>query len=73
MAATTPLTSTEPAVGVVVPAMIFKRVDLPAPFSPMMPTAVPGSTPNVTSSRARKSRWRLGLPIRRLMRSPGAA
>ena len=36
------------------PTSIFTRVDLPAPFSPTMPTISPGKMENETSSLARR-------------------
>ena len=39
-------------VGCIVPAMIWRRVDLPEPLRPMMPTASPRATSKDTSRRA---------------------
>ena len=36
-----PSTSTSPEVGVSTPVMIFKMVDLPEPFVPIIPTVSP--------------------------------
>ncbi|MNC51746.1 hypothetical protein D3C75_1010510 [compost metagenome] len=43
MAAMRPFTCTWPWVGCSVPVIIFSKVDLPAPFWPMIPIASPGS------------------------------
>src|SRR5215813_12273980 len=44
--------STSPADGVTMRAKIFKSVDLPAPFLPMMPITSPGLTSKLTSLSA---------------------
>ena len=49
---TLPCNVTRPAVGNVMRLTIFKRVDLPAPLRPMMPTTSPGWTSKDTSLRA---------------------
>ncbi len=53
--ATRPRTTASPAEGVRIPAATRSRVDLPAPFAPMMPSVSPPSALNVTSCKARKS------------------
>ncbi len=60
-AATRPATRISPQVGWVVPAIIFSRVLLPAPLTPTMPTASPGSMVNSTSRRIQCRWWRRGL------------
>jgi hypothetical protein len=44
-----------------VPVMIFRSVDFPAPFTPTMPVDVPDASANVTSRSASK---RVGAPRR---------
>ena len=56
--ATTPCRSTEPEVGCVVPATIFRSVDLPAPFSPIRPSARPRASSKDTSVSAWNPRCR---------------
>ena len=51
----------------------LRRVDLPAPFSPMIPRAIPDGTSKSMPSSAWISRWRLFRPITRLMGSVGEA
>ena len=55
-----PSISTSPLVGESTPVIIFKMVDLPEPFVPMIPTVSPFFTSNVTWSSARCS---LNLPF----------
>src|SRR4051794_28263173 len=54
---TRPWTSTSPDVGRVMPARSLSNVDLPAPFSPMMPTVLPCGMSRYTLRRATKSLW----------------
>ena len=56
-AATRPHRPTLPAVGVMVPAIIWSRVLLPDPFSPTIPKLEPCLTWKLTSFSAQKSRW----------------
>ena len=49
---------TDPDVARVVPATIFRSVDLPAPFSPIRPRARPRGSAKETSDRAWNSLWR---------------
>ena len=44
-------TATCPSSGSSAPAMIFSRVDLPAPFGPVSPTRAPSGTVHDTSSK----------------------
>ncbi len=53
-----PLTVTVPEVGVRTPVMIFRIVDFPEPFVPMMPTVSPCQTVMDTSFRASFSVYR---------------
>src|SRR5207244_2135069 len=53
--ATRPRKVTLPSVGSVIRERIFSKVDLPAPFRPMMPTTSPRLTSKDTSFRAQKS------------------
>ncbi len=73
MEATLPRTSALPAVGAVMPARILSRVLLPAPFSPMSASPSPLGRWNVTSSRARNSRWRRRRVTSSPSRSQGVA
>ncbi len=61
-----PLTSTMPVVGCRMPAIMLRRVLLPAPLLPMMPRVVPGSTSKSMSCRAQKSRPYFLLPRLRI-------
>jgi hypothetical protein len=54
---TRPSTRTVPAVGREMPVRSFRSVDLPAPFSPMMPTVLPRRTSRRTSRSAQNSVW----------------
>jgi hypothetical protein len=47
--------ATSPLSGCSLPAIILNRVDLPAPFGPMMPTIAPGGTVNDRLSISRRS------------------
>ena len=47
-----PRTSTSPLVGLRTPVMIFKMVDFPEPFVPMIPTVSPRYTVILTSCSA---------------------
>lgn len=64
-AATRPRTDTVPAVGRMVPATIWRMVDLPEPFVPRMPTHSPRRTSNETPFSAWKVRWRRTRPKER--------
>ncbi len=46
-----PANSTVPAIGGSRPTTVCSTVDFPAPFGPMMPSAVPGATPTVTGAQ----------------------
>ena len=50
-----PFTSTSPFVAERTPVMIFRIVDLPEPFVPMMPTVSPRRISRLMSSSARCS------------------
>jgi hypothetical protein len=50
-----PLKRTVPALGRTPPVSTLIKVDLPAPFGPMIETSWPVSTPRLTASSARKS------------------
>ena len=50
-----PFTRTAPVVGLSTPVMIFRIVDLPEPFVPMMPTVSPRRIVRLMSSSARCS------------------
>ena len=45
------LSLASPLLGMSSPAMIFRMVDLPAPFGPTIPIFAPGRNDMVTSSR----------------------
>ena len=51
---TRPRSSALPDVGSVIRLRIFSKVDLPAPFRPMIPTTSPGMISKLTSSSARR-------------------
>ena len=56
-----PRVRTLPALGVSTPVTSFNKVDLPAPFSPTMPSDSPGLTLKLMSSSTLATR-RGGLP-----------
>jgi hypothetical protein len=60
-----------PASGWSTPSMIFTRVDLPAPFSPINPWISPGRTTRLTASFATTPGKRLVMP-RKDRRGAGA-
>src|SRR3546814_19506675 len=62
MAATRPVSATDPVVGCVVPVIIFNKVLLPAPLMPIMPTASPEPTAKLTSRMTHLSVCRVFLP-----------
>jgi hypothetical protein len=60
-------------VGSQVSLMIFKRVDLPAPFSPTSPTTSPSLRYRVTSVSAGFPAKALLIPLRSMMRRTEAS
>ena len=53
-----PLVSTVPLLGLRIPAIVFRRVDFPEPFAPMIPSVVPAGTSRSTPLRAQNSSYR---------------
>ena len=63
-----PRTSTDPSDGVMIPASVWSRVLLPAPFGPITASDSPWTRRNVTSRRAQNVRspsppWSIVLSV----------